>query len=294
MIHSNFRRITLLFVVMLINASNAREVLDSTTQSLINCYVRHLKNLKEIESTFLELQTRNTITDCELSIKNVKTEMFKAVKTKMNKSKKTARHADCVADYLKLENWFEIQIKQAVYEASSLSEQVKKTRIDQLKSVSDYESEMAIKYCLHQEELGILYDDFYDTQGDTVDDKVTAFCTRKYVIDNGFSQINLAVDQSANVSVGTCDDIINTFIRDIENSLIEDLKQEKPNVTKEQVECTLQKYKNGNYTQKFIETAVVARIHLNNNEKSAHKRSFIKFVSTVIFEVMKCFSTESE
>ena len=271
----------------------AREVIDYSTQSLINCYIRHLKALKKIESDFPELQTRNTIADCELRIKNVKTEIFKAVKTKMRKSKKTSPIADCIVDYLKTEYWAEIQMKHAIYDASSLSQEVKKKKIGEMRQMSDHESEMAIKYCSYEDELGLLYDDFYDNEGDTDDDKVTLYCTRKYVIDNGLFNIqsaNLTLDPKINVSMAVCDEIIDIFIKDTEDSLKENLKEEKPDVTNEQIDCTLQKYRDGKYTQKIIETAVVARINLSSEEKSRHKRNFIKFISLVIHEVTKCFN----
>lgn len=274
----------------------AREVIDYSTQSLINCYIRHLKALKRIESDFAELQTRNTITDCELRIKNVKTEIFKAVKTKMRKSKKTAPIADCIVDYLKTEYWAEIQMKHAIYDASALSQDVKKKNIDEMRHLSDHESEMAIKYCLYENELGILYDDFYDNEGDTEDDKATLYCTRKYVIDNGLLNIqsaNLTLDPTVTVSTADCDDIIDTFIKDTEESLTENLREEKPDVTNDQIDCTLQKYRDGRYTQKIIETAVVARINLSSEEKSRHRRNFIKFISLVINEVIKCFNDQN-
>ncbi|XP_070500365.1 uncharacterized protein [Chironomus tepperi] len=291
-----FLLIISLITLLSIDKLHAREVIDYSTQSLINCYIRHLKVLKRIESNFPELQTRNTITDCELRIKNVKTEIFKAVKTRMRKSKKTAPIADCIVDYLKAEYWAEIQMKHAIYDASALSDDVKKQKIDEVRQLSDYESELASKYCSYEDELGILYDDFYDNEGDTEDDKVTLYCTRKYVIDNGLLNIqsaNLTLDPDVEVATKDCDDIIDTFIKDTEDSLTENLREEKPDVTNEQIDCTLQKYRNGKYTEKIIETAVVARINLSSEEKSKHRRNFIKFISVVINEVTKCFSDQN-
>lgn len=211
----------------------------------------------------------------------------------MRKSKKTASIVDCIVDYLKTEYWAEIQMKHAIYDASALSDDVKKKKIDEMRHLSDHESELAIKYCLHENQLGILYDEFYDNEGDTEDDKVTLYCTRKYVIDNGLLNIqsaNLTLDPEINVSISDCDDIIETFIKDTEESLTENLREEKPDVTNDQIDCTLQKYRDGRYTQKIMETAVVARISLSSEEKSRHKRNFIKFISHVINEVTKCFN----
>jgi hypothetical protein len=185
-------------------------------------------------------------------------------------------------------------MKFAVYDASQLPLGERRKKTEAMRVLSERESELSIKYCHHEAEIGALYDEL-STSNDPndEDDRLASYCTRKYLIENPFIDnhvYNLTLDVNGiDLSTINCDEIIQSFKEEVEKSLIDGMKDENSDVSHDEMECVLKKYRDGNYTEHFMKVAVIGNSDLDNEQKIKERRNFIKFISVIVDQLRNCF-----
>lgn len=247
-----------------------------------------------IENEYPEHQTRNQLQDCEMSIKNLKTDVYKEMLTNLKTNSIARPISDCIIDYLKIEHWAEIQMKFAVYDASQLPIGERRKKTEELRELSEREPEFSVKYCQHEPSLGALFEELIQSDdSNDEDDRLTEYCTRKYLIDNAIIDThvyNVTLDTNGiDLSTSNCGEIIENLMKEGENALIESLKEEDPDASQNEVACMLKRYRDGNYIEKLMKVAVLGNLDLDNNQRIKERRDFIKFVTGIVDEVSFCF-----
>lgn len=254
----------------------------------INCYIKHLKSFNQIELEYPEHQTtHNTLLhDCELNIKNLKSDVYKTVRLKMKKNQQIAEYADCIVDYLKSEFWAEIQMRFTVYDASQLPVVERKRKLNEMERLSESKSEIGINYCLHEAQFGALFDELSKSNNESEKDRLMNYCGRKYLIDNQICEyeINLTEHLSSN----NCGILIEEFEFEIEDNLVRDIREINPNIENSEMGCILRKYEEQNYSKKMLEFSVISRLDLNSNQFKNEKKKFIKYLALITHEIKQC------
>lgn len=272
---------------MLLALAHAREVYD---YAKINCYIKHLKSLNQIELEYPEHHvSRNTLLhDCELNIKNLKADMYKAVRTKMKKNQQIAEFADCIVDYLKSEFWAEIQMRFIVYDASQLPVAERRRKQSEMEELSESKSEIGINYCLHEHQFGALFDELSKSDNKTEKERLVNECGRKYLIDNRIgNEYEINVTESLNYN-NECDVILEEFEYEVEDSLVRDIKEINPSITNSQMGCICGKYAEESYSTRMLEFSIISQLNLNPSQYRNEKKSFVKFLSLITHKVREC------
>lgn len=232
---------------------------------------------------------RNTLLhDCELNIKNLKTDMYKSVRNKMIQSQQTVKHQDCIVDYLKSEFWAEIQIKYEVYDASQLPVVERRRKLSELLELSERQSSIAVNYCVHENDYGSAFDELANVRNETEVDRVMNYCCQKYVIEHGMAK-DYEVNLPTSINTINCDKKIKDFQDEIENGFVNDVISLKLDVTDSDVECIMKVQNEENYTAQMIQFSVIARLNLTESAILIERKNFIKFLSLITLKISKCF-----
>lgn len=282
----NFTFSTCCQIFIFLTFVDAREMYD---YAKINCYIKHLKSFSQIELEYPEHQTsQNTLLhDCELNIKNLKSDMYKAVRIKMKKNQQIAEYADCIVDYLKSEFWAEIQMRFTVLDASQLPVVERRRNLSEMERLSERKSEIGINYCLHEVQFGALFDELSKTDNESEKDRLMNYCGRKYLMDNQIGS-EFEIKLTENFDSNECDVKIEEFENEVENSLVKDIREINPNIQTEMMSCILRKYNEQNYTRKMLEFSIISKLELSMHQYKNEKKKFVKYFALITHEVKEC------
>jgi hypothetical protein len=119
------------FMFLSATLSHCRHVHD---YPLMNCYIRHLKTIKELPESFPEHKVTEQLKDCSETIKNSRKKFYSDVK-EIYKSIDEYKE-DCVVATLKSLKHFEKVLKDTVYQTSTTMTETE--RIEATKEIKSY------------------------------------------------------------------------------------------------------------------------------------------------------------
>jgi hypothetical protein len=214
---------------------------------------------------------------------------FKSDTYKHAKDKDKPQHNDCIQNYLRAENYAIYQMKIVVLETSSLTTDERFNQIEVLRKAINRMFKISSKACILADEYGEIFEIFFNLNGMNEEDKILFSCIQKYSIEHDLISSHNSTTTSSSFLNLNCTGVVNEFISDMEESLVENLKQEKPDVTQQEIDCSLKIYRDHNYTQKLIAAVVLGKRNLNETQKLREKSNFIKFMALITHSVQSCF-----
>jgi hypothetical protein len=126
-----FRRLIIVIVLLSATLLHCRNVQH---YPLINCYIRHLKNVRDLSENFPEHKVTEQLKDCSKIIENSREKFYSDVK-EMYKSIDEYK-GDCVVATLKSLKHFEKILKDTVYQTSTTMTETEK--IEATKEIMSY------------------------------------------------------------------------------------------------------------------------------------------------------------
>lgn len=278
-------------LIILISYSSI-EAAKSYNPTMINCYIRHLKNANELGDDIQELENGNSETNCDEIINNMKTQLIRETIKNIHKRLNISNKKQCVGDNLKENKILNKTFKVVVYEV--LQESTGKNYENEVREANDKLEnviEDSATYCLFKEDFGELFDELF-TDSSEEDDLEADYCARKHVLDNNLldtSVYTLKVNpNNINTENVNCVEKLKEVIKKIEDDLAEGMKKDEPEMANKNLECRLNAFRGDNTYDKMIATFFFSEINMTEEQKEIEKKKFIIFMGKLAFKAAEC------
>lgn len=266
-------------IVLSISFVHCRSVDDSPQ---INCYIRHLKNAKKLESHFLERPEAYQVSNCSELIDSYNKKLYQQLASTVLSS---IFHdaVDCIISEMKNSNASDDYMKRLVYSKSKLNS-VEKQKIDlELKQNIKTTLKNATKSCkafdgVHRKQ----FDQYFKLFLDAVKDPLKEYCVRKYVIENKLintALYNVSLNPTANSTEETCARFLEKFVESFTRDLIEVLKDDGRGFNDGELECFLKKLQKSKFIDKMLVIGVLSEIKISEVQKNAERKSYVEFMA---------------
>lgn len=200
----------------------------------------------------------------------------------------------CIIDEVKLKNYASYLLKELAFEsdeklAASVGEEV----ILQNKEFHDSLILKAVFECESKNEISLVFDQIFnnanDADSDTQDDLESAYCIRKYLVNNNLidTAIFKVVLKDPNVETD-CTTIIKNQFKEAENGLRTGLEAGENGMTTEQVECALKKYRSKNYNDFLFTIGLLSEFNPTHEQKNTYRDKFTKMMLEISIEIAEC------
>lgn len=273
--------------------STCVEAAPATADGKTNCFIRRLKSKGKLDADFAEYDVDMHGIDCENVIKIVSKEIYEQIALSLRKKALFNKFTPCIMADLRSQDWVDDMISLVVYELdTTIAESVKVKRTEEINEKVTKSAEDATLACLFEKEFGEMYDSFKDDdQDDTEKDFIVEYCTRKYVVAKHLLDPSYKIvmnPKNVNVEGVNCDSLLIDEFKELETAMVTKLDDDDLELTDLQKKCTLKKFRDGNFSDKFIASALTTELDLSDQQKAVEKKKFVKLMVDVITSLDVC------
>jgi len=170
--------------------------IDSAAVSISNgttsCIIKHLKTLNKLDQSYPDNDVSLDSVDCEIFVKD----RIDGIEKELRKKFRNTGYEDCVLTEIKKHGWHEYVALIFVYESSShLSETDKNQKISESNERQTNILRQDVRWCKDGMTYGKTFDELWEAANETNDESekngLEDYCTRKYVVDEGFLDSNI-------------------------------------------------------------------------------------------------------
>lgn len=288
-----FAILTILGVFTLTSFVESRYI-DSSAKT--NCYIKYLKSIGKLDENFEE-DSEGFNNDIACDFESLKQDIYRESALTIRRKTEFGKNTKCIMSELRSKNWAETQMLDIVYASLDAESNANKyaEKIAESEAAGDKIGVNAFFYCLAADEFGEMFDKFIEDNSSSSeeDDPVEEYCVRKYVVDNNLidtTKYNLALNpKNIDVSNVNCDEIIAKTFKDFEKSITKTLIDDDDfDFNDTEAQCTLTKYREGNFGPKFMVAAILGELNLSAEGKAEEKKKFIDAMYEVVRMYNEC------
>lgn len=262
---------------------------------MVNCLIKHLKNVKQIEDNFPEHNVETQQENCENRVKDLKKNVFPGLLTEFKKNSDLIDGSPkCLMNELESKMWFEDVMKNSVYSASStmtateISEKLKE--LDNLLAETFGE---AIRWCNAEKSFSNSFDEMMDegnksSEEENENDAIDDYCGRKYAVDNNLIDSNVynIVLNPENIEVSNvnCTHVNAKNFKELEDALKKLIEEDDAL----DVECAIRKQREGKLMELVFKVLVLSKLDLTNKQKREEKTEFVKEMQLITKSLQVC------
>lgn len=203
----------------------------------------------------------------------------------------------CFHEQLRSLNFVNVIMKTLIYTKSNkLRERQRKKFLANVHNENVKKILIASSICFPDKLFGSTFDEIFASPKDdnaTLDDKLSDYCIRKYVIDN-----NLIDTSAHNVSLNPenleivpdfdCNDTLKTSFDDLITTLTSSFVLEGRLQPESQIFCMTKIIREKDATNFMSRLSVLNELNLSNEEKLVEKSKYIDFMAKLYVELAKC------
>lgn len=258
-----------------------------------------MKATGKLTADYPEHNVENSIdeTVCENNVNNTQEISYKMVALKLRKMKGTNKYTKCFMSQLRALNWVENVLLQVVYEASTtLTEAEKKFKSEQIQNVSTKQAEKVSTRCVYEMEFGEFFDSMIKTDESSSeeeeDDPISLYCMKKYAVDSKLvdtAVYNVILNpKNIDISATNCDEINKDTYKKIEDLILKFIKDDDFGFTEKQVQCAMEKYRQGNFTEKVSRILALKEVGITDEQYKSERQIFASFMADTTGSLVEC------
>jgi hypothetical protein len=263
----------------------------------VNCYIKRLKIVEKLEADYPEFNVEDQIESCANYTKILEEEVYKKLALSVRHKTDFGKYTKCIMNDLRSRNWVDDIMKQAVYLASdTLTDAEKTMMVDEIEDNVEKSAVEAFNYCIFDKEFGEVFDEFFktdDSSSEEDEDPVTDYCARKYVIDKSLidtALYNVILNpKNLDISAVNCEENLKNTFKQIQDVILKTIKEEEDfRFDANQMECAMEKYRQGSFIDNFIVIAVLSELKLTDEQKRTERKRFIDSMGLTTSKVNDC------
>lgn len=247
---------------------------------------------------------------CELKLNEYREMFYTELTTELKADEEFITTADCIVEQAKSLHLAEVAMKRHVYENTRrMSRRKRKKSMRAIDYAIEKKMEVAVKLCTTDEVFGELFDSLYASDNSTdsskenkvdsntseeeeTSEKGEDYCTRKYMIDNGF--INTTVydvklnPENIAVTDLKCEEMVKASKLQSLNEIKEEFEDEHRRPSKKTTRCIMKAMTSSNYFENSIKVAMLGEIKISEELKAVEREKFIVAMKEMYENILKC------
>lgn len=273
-------------------------------KSSIGCMVKYLKTNKLMGSGrttgYMNSVHSDVVinsTDCESGIENFRSNFYETIATELREDEDTASVVDCVIAHLRKVQFAEVSMKKYVYENSErMSRRNRRKATKAIDYTLEKKLQTAMTVCVSDEIFGGLFDEIYAGANETSSDEEVndeeEYCLKKYLVDHDFVNtsihtINLNPKNIDTTSVD-CDDVTETAVEELIQSLEEEFQDEILVVTKKTKRCIRRVVTKHGFVGNILRVGFYGEIGLTEEVRIEERNKFIESMKATYEAIISC------
>jgi hypothetical protein len=246
---------------------------------------------------------------CETSLNEYRDLFYTELTTELKAEEELASTAECIVEQAKKLHLAEVAMKRHVYENTrKMSRRKRKKSMRAIDYAIEKKMEVAVKLCTTDETFGELFDALYasDNSSDSKENKVDSseseeggtsekeedYCTRKYMIDNGFINTTLydvnLNPENIDVTGLKCEEIVEAAKLQALTEIKEEFVDEHRRPSKRTTRCIMKALTLGKHYENSIKVAILGEIKISDELKAEERKNFIENMKEMYDNILKC------
>lgn len=238
--------------------------------------------------------------ECEPRLIAYRDIFYTELAAELSAEEELAAHAECMIEQLKSLHLAEVAMKQYVYENTrKMSKRKRKKSLKAIEYALEKKMEVAVKLCATDEVFGELFDALFvsdnstnSSEEETSESLKEDYCTRKYMVDNGF--INTTVysvtlnPKNVDTAELDCDEIVEASKLHAMEEIQEEFEEEFERPSKRTLKCISKAMKSNHFFENSVRVAILAESKIPDEFKAAEREKFVETMKQMYDDILKC------